>query len=426
MARLSRHIAVADQAVSSLSNFVAVAITANVATAGEFGQFSLAYAGLLLFLGAQRALIGETLLVRYSSAGMLDGAARRGVLGASAVAAATSLPLLLAGAAVSGPASGAIWLVMAGSLPCVLLQDTLRYLFICEGRPDRALLIDGVWAVLSVASMATLAGLSGVPIWAVLLCWGGGAAAALVLGLLLARSRPSLREGGLWLRTNRNPGLRYLGEFSALNASTFVVLYLLALPLGAAGVGALRAAQLLFSPLNTAFAAIKMAVIPELVRAAGTAVFRRRLIETAAVVAAMAVLWSAAVMLLPGSLGSLVLGATWDSASELRVQYLVQYLAMVPYTVLLAYYRSVRADRLSTLMRGALAALTLVLPLGLAYTGGTAGAAWAFALAVMAAVAVGGAATGVTRRSRRRSVATAPERGAEPAAVEFSPSADAR
>jgi hypothetical protein len=68
MARLSRYVAFVDQAVSSISNFVAVAITANVATPGQFGQFSLGYAGLLLFLGAQRALIGETMLVKYSLA----------------------------------------------------------------------------------------------------------------------------------------------------------------------------------------------------------------------------------------------------------------------------------------------------------------------------------------------------------------------
>src|SRR3954454_20850303 len=97
MARLSRYVAFSDQAVSSVSNFVTVAITANVATAGEFGEFSLGYAGLLLFLGAQRALIGETLLVKYSAAGALDAAVRNAVLGASALAAASALPLLLVG-----------------------------------------------------------------------------------------------------------------------------------------------------------------------------------------------------------------------------------------------------------------------------------------------------------------------------------------
>ena len=229
MARLSRYVAFGDQAVSSISNFVAVAITANVATPGEFGEFSLGYAGLLLFLGAQRALIGETLLVKYSAAGALEASVRRGVLGATVLVAAATFPLLLAGVVLADQSARLIWLVMAASLPFVLLQDTLRYLFICEDRPWRALLIDAVWAVLSIASMAAVASTTGA-VWAVVLCWGGGAAAALVLGLLLGRALPSLRDGRRWLGVTRAPGLRYLGEFSALNASNFVVLYLLVLP----------------------------------------------------------------------------------------------------------------------------------------------------------------------------------------------------
>jgi len=135
MARMSRYVAFGDQAVSSISNFVAVAITANVATAGQFGQFSLGYAGLLLFLGAQRALIGETLLVKYSAAGSLKASVRRGVLGASVLVAAATVPLLLAGAVLADQSARLIWFVIAASLPFVLLQDTLRYLFICEHRP---------------------------------------------------------------------------------------------------------------------------------------------------------------------------------------------------------------------------------------------------------------------------------------------------
>jgi O-antigen/teichoic acid export membrane protein len=421
MARLSRFVAIGDQAVSSISNFVAVAITANVATAGQFGQFSLGYAGLLLFLGAQRALIGETLLVKYSAADALDATARRAVLGASLLASAAALPLLLAGALLTDESSRLLWLVIAASLPFVLVQDTLRYLFICEGRPSRALLIDGVWAVLSIASMALVAINSGT-VWAVVLCWGAGAAAALVLGLILGRALPSPGGGTRWLRANRNPGLRYLGEFSALNASTFVVLYLLAIPLGAAGVGALRAAQLLFSPLNTAFSAIKMAVIPELVRSRGTRVFRNRLIETFVIVAALAGFWGAVVMFLPASVGALLLGDTWQSASELRLPYFLQYVAMVPYTVLLAYYRSVQANRLSTLMRAVLAGLTLVLPLALAYAGGTMAAAWAFTLAVAAATVVGAIATLLSRAKLRPETSHEPV----PADAELRPAADAR
>lgn len=399
MGRLRRVVTFADQGVSSLSNFVAVAIAANVASVHQFGQFSLAYAGLLLFLGGQRALVGETLLVRYSRTGQLTREIAAASLGASALTAVPAVLLLLAGAAAAGPANAALWLVMAAAAPVVLLQDSLRYLFICEGVPVRALAIDGAWAVISITAMLTAAQ-AGAGLAAVLAWWGAGAGTALLMGLLLARCVPAVPAGVRWLWFNRRFAFRYAGEFAALNASSFAVLYLLVFPLGAAGVGALRAAQLLFSPLNTVFGALKTAVIPELVRSRGTPAFRARLLEASAVVLALGLGWGAAVLLLPAAAGELVLGETWQNAEDLRWPYAVQYLAMVPYTILLAYFRASESNQLSTLMRGALAVLTLVLPLALAVSGSAEASAWGFTAAVAVAALCGAVAVMLNRRSR--------------------------
>ncbi|MCC9197997.1 hypothetical protein QNO08_04630 [Arthrobacter sp. zg-Y820] len=408
MGGFRRLVTFADQGVSSVSNFVAVAVAANVATAADFGQFSLAYAGLLLFLGGQRALVGETLLVRYSQTGTLTRQVASASLGATALVAVPTILLLLAGAVLSGPENARLWLVMAAVSPFVLLQDSLRYLFICQGRPARALLIDGIWAVGSITAML-LTARSGGELWMVLVWWGIGAAVALAVGLLLARSVPAVPSGIRWLVLNRDFAFRYLAEFATLNASTFAVLYFLVFPLGAAGVGALRAAQLLFSPLNTVFGAIKTAVIPELVRTRGTAAFRSRLVETFGIVLVLSLGWGAAVLLLPASAGEFVLGETWHNASELRWPYAVQYLAMVPYTVLLAYFRAAQANRLSTLMRGVLAALTLALPLALALGGSAAASAWGFTGAVAVAAVCGLLAVRAGRSRSARAAATALE-----------------
>lgn len=404
MGGLRRFATFADQGVSSVSNFTAVAVAANVAGTGEFGQFSLAYAGLLLFLGAQRAFVGETLLVRYSRTGALTPSVVAASLGGSVLVAVPAVLFLLAGAALAGGQNALLWAVMALAAPFILLQDSLRYLFICQGRPARALIIDGLWAGVSIPAMV-LAAYNGWSLVPVLSCWIAGALAALAVGLLLARSLPAVRAGSRWLWLNRDCAFRYLAEFAALNASSFLVLYLLVFPLGAAGVGALRAAQLLFSPLNTVFGALKTAIIPELVRARGTAVFRRRLGEALAVVFVLAVGWGAAVLFLPQAAGEFVLGDTWGNAAELRWPYAVQYLAMVPYTILLAYFRASEANRLSTLMRSVLAGTTLVLPLAFALTGSAAASAWGFAAAV-AAASVCGLLT--VRAGRRRSGLPAP------------------
>ena len=408
MSGFRRLVTFTDQGVSSISNFVAVAVAANVATAHDFGQFSLAYAGLLLFLGAQRALVGETLLVRYSRTGELTARIASAGMGATALVAVPAALLLLAGAALAGSADVGLWLVMAAVSPFVLLQDSTRYLFICQGRPARALAIDSIWAAGSITAMV-LTAQAGGDLVLVLVWWGLGAAAALAVGLVLAGCVPAVPSGARWLWLNRDFAFRYLAEFLTLNASTFAVLYLLVFPLGAAGVGALRAAQLLFSPLNTVFSAIKTAVIPELVRTRGTAAFRSRLLETLGIVLVLALGWGAAVLLLPASAGEFVLGDTWRNAAELRWPYAVQYLAMVPYTALLAYFRAAQANQLSTLMRGVLAGLTLALPLGLALTGSAVAAAWGFAAAVAVAAACGLLAVRVGRVRSGRAAGAALE-----------------
>ncbi|MDN3481488.1 hypothetical protein QMA10_06075 [Arthrobacter sp. APC 3897] len=409
MSGFRRLVTFTDQGVSSISNFVAVAVAANVATAHDFGQFSLAYAGLLLFLGAQRALVGETLLVRYSRTGELTRRVAGASLGATALVAVPAVLLLAAGAFLSAPEDAGLWLIMAAVSPFVLLQDSIRYLFICQARPAKALLIDGIWAVGSISTMIVTArtggGLTLVLVW-----WGAGAAVALAVGLALARTVPAVIHGARWLWLNRDFAFRYLAEFLTLNASTFAVLYLLVFPLGAAGVGALRAAQLLFSPLNTVFSAIKTAVIPELVRTRGNPAFRSRLVETLGIVLVLSLGWGTAVLLLPASAGEFVLGDTWRNAAELRWPYAVQYLAMVPYTVLLAYFRAAQANRLSTRMRGVLAALTLALPLGLALTGSAEASAWGFAAAVAVAAGCGllSVRTARVRAGRTSDAALAP------------------
>lgn len=389
MAGKARFVTIADQGVSSLSNFVAVAVVAHSGTPADFGRFALAYAGLMLLLGAQRALVCETLLVRFSRPGTLTKGVQAAALGASLGLALLGALVLAVGMLLTPGGQGGIWGVLAIAAPFILLQDTLRYVFICDLKPHLALVLDTVWAVLSIGGMFVLAGLGAgtLPVVAV---WGGGAAVSLAIGLAWVRCRPVLKGGVVWLWEHRDCSVRYLTEFLTLNASTLLVVYLLVAPIGSTGVGALRAALLLFSPLNTAFSALKVAVLPDLVRSRGTRLFRTRLLETGVIVTGLSIAWGWAVLAIGPGIGELLLGPMWEPASELRFAYAAQYLLMAPYTLILAYCRAVEANRLSTRIRGSLAGATLIAPLLLAVIDGTIAAAWGFAAAMLLAVVIGG------------------------------------
>lgn len=383
----NRYVTVADQAVSSVSNFLLVAVVAHTSSVAAFGAFSLAYVVVVFFLGLERALVGEVLLVRSSAeegapsefGAVLGVGLLLGLLGA----------LGFVGASFFFPDHGAIWVVLGLALPLVLVQDVIRYVLICCQRSAWALLLDIVWAVVSAGAMIGLAALGRSNTW-VVAGWLVGAAVSLAIGLGVVRTAPHPRAGIAWFRANRPLSLRYGAEFASLNASTALVWFVLTIPLGTVGVAALRGAALLFSPLNAAFNAIRIAVIPDLVRSRGTTRYRRSLLEAVGALAVLALLWGGGALLLPAGLGRTVLGSTWEAAADLRPAAFVQALAMVGYTVVLAHFRATQANTSSSRMRGLLALLTVVVPTSLALAAGVAGAAWGFAGAVACAGTVGG------------------------------------
>ncbi len=386
----SRFMTILDQVVNSGSNFVVVALVANVAPVDFFGQFSIAYAALIFFLGVQRALIGETLVVYYSE-GSKSARDLGPAIGASFTCGLGACLLILLPAFVLPPESRLLWVLMAcGAVP-ILIQDSLRYVCIVRRESAAALILDLIWTIPAIAGMVTVV-IFGAAAESVIAIWLVGALVSMVWGLVRYGGVPHPIAGAKWLARHRSSSLRFFGEFAILNVSTFVVWILLVPIIGAAGVGALRGAQLLFSPLNTAFNAVRLAVIPELIRSRQTIKFRKQLIEAAIGLGAIFVAWTILILLLNDGLGELILGDTWAAASKLRVEFSAQYVSLVAYTVLLVIFRSVPLNRTATKMRAWLAVFTLVLPLILAMFLGATGAAWGFAAGIFLSVLIGSAA----------------------------------
>jgi O-antigen/teichoic acid export membrane protein len=397
----SRFISIADQGVNSLSNFALVAFAAGASSASEFGRFSVAYAFLIFFLGAARALVGETALVHESATLGRQGALRREIVGAS-VPPAVLGAVLLAAISFFVPADARwVWLALGAGTLFAVVQDGYRYVALVEGRNVVALALDLVWTVPAVVAMGVLSALRvGAP-W-VVVAWSAGAILSIVCGAIVLRVLPNVVGGWRWVRSHASSSFRYLGEFASLNGSTLAVWVLLTPVVGAAGVGALRGAQLLFAPLNTIFTALRIAMIPELTRTTGSRRYTARLFELAGILLVGAAVWSIIVMLLGDGIGRALLGDTWAEAESLRVIFVVQYILMAAYTLVLTVFRVGKLNRFSTLMRVILAVLTLIAPLALAVWSGTSGAAWGFAMAVGGAVVVG--AISLFRRRMRRTL----------------------
>ena len=135
----------ADQAVSSLTNFGVSIYVARTLGAAQFGAFSLAYVTYGFALNASRGLATDPLMVRCSGVGL--PAWRRAVADCTGTAAMVGLAVgscVLAAAALIGGTAGAAFLALGLTLPGLLLQDSWRYSFFALGRGSQAFLNDTV------------------------------------------------------------------------------------------------------------------------------------------------------------------------------------------------------------------------------------------------------------------------------------------
>lgn len=309
-----------DQGLSSLTNFGIALLAARQARALEFGAFSIALVTYLLLLGLSRSVCTDPLVVRYS----VDGSpGRRDAIKASSGAAlALSVPAALGCGLVGMVSSGPLrvsMLALAISLPGLLVQDAMRFVFFALGRPAKAAANDLVWACGQAIGFAALLLFTEPSPTTLFLAWGLAATLAALVGPVQARLLPSPQRVLSWFRDQADLSGRYLLDFFALAGQVHLLLYGLGFVAGLRAFGAFRAAQLLLGPLNTLFFAAASAAVPEGARVradAGGSLYR--MVRNLAIgLPVLALVWVGLLMLLPDRLGFAILGDSWPGAEDL-------------------------------------------------------------------------------------------------------------
>jgi O-antigen/teichoic acid export membrane protein len=306
-ARFGKTVALADQALSGLSNFLAVALIARSATPEAFGHFTIVFALFLTFLQLARRWWGTRLSMTPSPAAALAELRRQlaaTVLVTPVAACVLALPSLVL---TQGRALATIG-VLAVALPVVVAQDLCRYAAVAARRPLVAAVSDLVWVVVVAVGYAFRP-----PMAAALTVWLGGAGLALLVALVALRLLPAWAYGLSALRERHHvsevSGLTTVG--SAL--VSYAILGLATLSLGAAAAGTLRGASTVMAPVNSLFAFVGLAVLPAAFRIPPSGQVRL-VARTAALLAGGSAAWGAFLLVLPGHVGELLLGDTWDGA----------------------------------------------------------------------------------------------------------------
>lgn len=312
----------ADQAVSSLSNFLLGFLVARSVDAAAFGAFSVAYATYLVTVGIVRGAVAQPLVVRYTDVDdsvWRQGTARAGGF-ALVVGLAIGLGCLAIGLALGGSVGWGL-VIVAVIMPGLLVQDMWRYALFARGRGREAAVNDGFWLALQIPALG-LALLGGGDVAATaLLAWGAAGAVAALYGARQTGIRIQPGEAGTWFREHRRLIPRYVLEAMASLSSSQIVLFGVGAMAGLVTLGVLRVGQLLIGPVLVVFIGLQLVAVPQAVRALGVSIDRlRRLCLTAGLaMAGLAAAWGLFIAILPDGLGQAMLGANWELGQQIVI-----------------------------------------------------------------------------------------------------------
>ncbi len=376
---------VADQAMSSLSNFAVNIYIARTLGAVQYGAFSLAYVTYAFALNASRGLATDPLLVRFSATDLPIW--RRAVARCTGTAIAVGIVIgtcvLAVTTVLSGPTRLA-FLALGLTLPGLLLQDSWRFSFFALGRGSQAFLNDTIWTVTLIPTLVLLRATGHRTVFWFVFAWGAAACIGAAVGPLQARVVPRLSGAREWLVQHRDLGLRYLAEGTTNSTAIQVRSYSIGLILGLAAVGYIQAANTLMGPFTVIFFGMGLVALPEAARLLQRSPRHLRLfcMLMSAGLTLLGLTWGVVLLVaLPRGLGAFALGHLWRPTYPLVLPATLYIMggcisagAGTGLHALGAARRSLRAMMLSSAVYVALALVGAV-------TGGVVGAMYATAVA---------------------------------------------
>lgn len=381
---------VADQAVSSLENFLLGVYVARAMGAITFGALAVALVAYAIALNCSRALSTDPLMVRFSD---VPRASWRKAVASSAgiailVGAVGGVICLVLGGLLkvygTEPEAGTALLALGVVLPGLTLQDSWRYAFFAAGEGSKTFVNDVLWTVLLLGALLVggIVGLDGVA-WAIV-AFGGSAALAGVFGIVQAGTVPKLRQVAGWLRRHRDLGSRFFVENVVLGTGGQFRSIVVAAVVGLTAVAGVRGAEMLIGPVAALLMGIAQVAVPEAARflKRGSSHLLRLSFGLSAGLALVALAWGLVILVVfPFGIGELLLGTVWTHAYALALGVIVSATAGCLHVGPSAGLRALgRADKT---MRSQIATTILVVGLGAvgAIVWGAQGAVWGTAVA---------------------------------------------
>jgi O-antigen/teichoic acid export membrane protein len=313
--RNSRLLLLADQAASSLSNFLAILVAAHTLAPSKFGQFSFLFLMYTILVGLLRTLV----LVPWFKAGRVHPDFSSLFFMVSCVC----LPLSLVAAAttyVLGNGVPEAVALVIGCLPLVWV-DQARYFFLLDGRSGTLLCVDVVWGAFQVGSFVCLHLFEPpgqAPPWLFFYAFAGSALLAFMIAVRnFSRAPHIVRRSRQFAQLISKDSLSMTIDY-LFSTGTLQVTNVIASPLfGVSAVGGLRGAQALVGPISSLTMGVESIALSEASRETDPKRRFRRLMRISAALCALVLPAVIFMMFVPAALGRLLLGASWPLAAPL-------------------------------------------------------------------------------------------------------------
>ena len=377
--------ALADQLLSSGTNFLLGLVVARTVGVQDLGAFGVAYATFTFSLGGVRAVASELLVIRHGALSVHEW--RDGIKRSAGTALLAGIVIgagsLIAGAALGGTV-GNVLTILGVSLPFLLVQDVSRFALMARERGAAAFLSDATWAAVMFTAFALLreAGVSSVT-WFTM-SWAGAGCVAAAVGLLQLKVLPGGPITAVrWVRGHSDIAPRFFAEFAITTGVSMVTVFAIGGIAGLGELGRLRAAEILLGPLNVMLGGVGLVATAEGVRLLRDSPRRLahgcRQLSLGLTLAVLA--WGVVVLLVPRSIGESVLRANWDAGRSLAPPLLISYMSYAFIFGASIGLHCLAAARRSLRTRCIDAALTFFFGLAGGYLAGAKGVAWGFAIA---------------------------------------------
>lgn len=312
---------IGDQVVASLNNFLIQFVITHAFTKDVFGAFAIAFSVFSISTGFFRALSTSPVAMRFADADDREFSRAAGsavALTASGSALVGVVLVLMGWLLPFGESLSHVFIALGFVLPGLMLQDAWRQVFFARLRPAAAFSMDVSWVVLQLAGLGILVLVTDENhIAAFTAVWGGAAYLASLLGLVVLRLKPRVSMAWAWLREQSSVTRYLVPEFVIIQTGGQLAPVLAAAVTTIDAAGALRGANLLTVPATIVSTGLMSFAVPELVRRRSRMTpktWQLAAVAISGLVLVVGAVWGAITLLLPTSVGEMVLGDTWEGA----------------------------------------------------------------------------------------------------------------